>query len=616
MNKSLQLSGEVIREREWDWLPDEVLGSHRAAQNIRLEISCSGLARVDLLSKSDPLVLVYIKKLGQRSTWKEVGRTECIKNNHNPKFATPIEPIPYEFPVRQQLKFWVIDVDQMNQFDTTRIESQDKIGRVKCELAQIVGAPGGIFSAPLKNTNNPKGSGFIHIRATEIGSKNSFARIVITGHNLDKKDVFGKSDPYLSFYRINAEGDHTLVHESEFIRCTLDPVWKPMVISLGKLCSNHVEDDFMVKCFDWDQFKGHDLIGTATLRLTDIVPGMNVPLIHPKKSRKKGYRHSGVLQFHSVDYLNVPSFLDYIINKTEIEMVIGIDYSSSNGPRLNPSSLHYYDGTTANEYVTAMRLVGDVCAAYDHDNLIPAFGFGAELPSGTLSHCFPVNLRDDVSFHPVFIEFSPEVLQPYCKGIPGVVEAYNRSLDKLAGPTRLSPLIQRVIDLASKNRDGSKYYLLLIITDGTINDMGETVVAIREACSLPISILIVGVGPGDFSQMHMLDDDTNKLNFTRDIVNFLRLRSYARSSLEQMGKDTLSEIPKQLVSYMLQQKIPPDDIKTQEMSAPPTPMMKQPPSSPTLATSPKKKRLVDYIRGSLDLGRKRSNSLPLQNNTE
>ena len=48
-------------------------------------------------------------------------------------------------------------------------------------------------------------------------------------------------------------------------------------------------------------------------------------------------------------------------------------------------------------------------------------------------------------------------------------------------------------------RDGSNYFVLLIITDGVITDMPQTVQAIIYASSLPMSIIIIGVGQADFS---------------------------------------------------------------------------------------------------------------------
>ena len=48
-----------------------------------------------------------------------------------------------------------------------------------------------------------------------------------------------------------------------------------------------------------------------------------------------------------------------------------------------------------------------------------------------------------------------------------------------------------------------KYLILLIITDGAIHDMEETINSIIDGCDLPLSILIIGVGDADFDNMEV-----------------------------------------------------------------------------------------------------------------
>jgi hypothetical protein len=67
------------------------------------------------------------------------------------------------------------------------------------------------------------------------------------------------------------------------------------------------------------------------------------------------------------------------------------------------------------------------------------------------------------------------------------------------------------------------YTVLLIITDGVINDMDETIAGIVRASALPLSIVIIGVGAADFSAMRILDADDAPLRaggfvMARDIV--------------------------------------------------------------------------------------------------
>jgi hypothetical protein len=53
--------------------------------------------------------------------------------------------------------------------------------------------------------------------------------------------------------------------------------------------------------------------------------------------------------------------------------------------------------------------------------------------------------------------------------------------------------------------------VLLILTDGVINDAQQTIDEIVRGSNHPLSIVIVGVGDADFQQMNILDADTTPL---------------------------------------------------------------------------------------------------------
>ena len=94
---------------------------------------------------------------------------------------------------------------------------------------------------------------------------------------------------------------------------------------------------------------------------------------------------------------------------TQLNFVVGIDYTASNGHPSDPRSLHYFDPATQNnQYTDAIRCVGDIIQEYDADKLFPALGFGAQLPNGQTSFCFNVNMTHDAN----------------CRGIDGVLYAY------------------------------------------------------------------------------------------------------------------------------------------------------------------------------------------------
>lgn len=91
--------------------------------------------------------------------------------------------------------------------------------------------------------------------------------------------------------------------------------------------------------------------------------------------------------------------------------------------------------------------------------------------------------------------------------------------------------------------------------------MHQTKRAIIEASSLPISIIIVGVGDADFDAMDELDSDEVRLTIEgqyaeRDIVQFVPLNKFlpkggsAIKSQADLAKEVLAEVPAQLTGYM------------------------------------------------------------------
>ncbi|KAK2158060.1 hypothetical protein LSH36_178g05059 [Paralvinella palmiformis] len=166
---------------------------------------------------------------------------------------------------------------------------------------------------------------------------------------------------------------------------------------------------------------------------------------------------------------------------------------------------------------------------------------------------------------------------PYCNGISGVLAAYQRTLHtvQLWGPTNFSPVINHVAKFAEVYQDGSHYFVLLILTDGVITDMPQTKQAVVRASSLPMSIIIVGVGNAEFDAMEELDADNQRLSANgqyaeRDIVQFVPFREFVGgrygNSIEMskayLAKEVLAEIPDQVTGFMKKRGINPRPPRT------------------------------------------------------
>ena len=108
------------------------------------------------------------------------------------------------------------------------------------------------------------------------------------------------------------------------------------------------------------------------------------------------------------------------------------------------------------------------------------------------------------------------------------------------------------------------YHILMILTDGQIDDMEETKDALVEASFLPISVIIIGIGTGDFGNMDVLDADENPLfdknrrKADRDLVQFVPFNNF-KDNPQKLAEEVLEEIPRQVVEYYQHHKIEPKE---------------------------------------------------------
>jgi len=80
--------------------------------------------------------------------------------------------------------------------------------------------------------------------------------------------------------------------------------------------------------------------------------------------------------------------------------------------------------------------------------------------------------------------------------------------------------------------------------------LAKTIDEVVAGSTLPLSIIIVGIGPADFEQMETLDAETNPLYSnkfkryaSRDIVQFVPFREL-RNDPYRLAKEVLAEVPK------------------------------------------------------------------------
>jgi hypothetical protein len=437
------------------------------------------------------------------------------------------------------------------------LEKHVLIGGTTFQLAALMRAPHQLIIDTFQN-----GCGILNIHGESLSTtRDNFVVSFAAQKLVNKEGFFSKSDPFLLISRQNEDGRWTVVWKNQHIDNNLNPIWPETKIPMALLCNADIDRPVKIEIYDYEKSGKHVFMGMVetNVRMLLQVRGQPLPVIEPvQKAKKKGYINSGVLIARNPSIERNATFADFIAGGCEISLTVAIDFTSSNGDPNSPSSLHYSDPAgLMNCYEQSIVSVGEVLRPYDSDNMYPVYGFGAKirLADGSLSpcqHCFPVY---------------PGGLEVY--GIEGILQAYRdaKSSVSFSGPTLFAPLIRATTERVAAihcSQDNQHYTILLILTDGVINDLELTKQAIIDASHHPLSIIIVGVGVTDFSEMDELDSDDKLLSAggksaVRDIVQFVAMRDFAgQASPTALAQHVLAEVPTQMLSFFQRSRITPN----------------------------------------------------------
>jgi hypothetical protein len=334
------------------------------------------------------------------------------------------------------------------------------------------------------------------------------------------------------------------VHDTEGIQ-SVNPRWRAMDLSLQHLCNG---DHQRVMKFVVNSRNGSTdtLIGECRFTINEIVTQgkTNFTL-----TGARGGQSTGAITIVRQQLVTRPTFLDYLRGGVKIDTILAVDFTGSNGNPTHHESLHAIKPGHRNQYQKAIDGVMDVLLHYDSTEMVAMFGFGAELRYPTMRtnsvlHCFPMTAN---------------LGNPYACGLNQIEAVYQNTLlhVHLSGPTYFSPLLTETIKLVQerKNKGSMEYTILVIMTDGDINDMQETKDRVVECSLLPISIVIVGIGHHtDFVEMETLEGDFGNLrhsNGTYSQRNAVQFVSFVRfkHDHEALSRAVLEKIPDQVTAY-------------------------------------------------------------------
>jgi Copine/Zinc finger, C3HC4 type (RING finger)/C2 domain len=567
---------------------------------VELTINCKNLAvaekylvRVSVQSTSDPL------------SWVSIGSTETSLETRDPEFSKTLV-VDFCFEMQQKVKFELLKIKAGVTTNEKPTEIEFQPGRMSlhgtCEmfLAEILAGREKYVEKPLEiirsKDDAPERSGrrsdrktsqerlsrelpSILVLGSEMKQLKSKVSFDILADSVPSRSIMQLRNPFVMIKRSSNEKETVTIFRSEIVNETKSPKFARVTLSAYAICLGEPTRPILLELWDWLEIGDPQMIGCTEIDFNELeeASSNSVPIVLDLSSSiltKSETRKSSVckLILENIAVEKRETFLDYIQSGLEMSLMIGIDFTKSNKESSLTESLHYFpshapgpqSSATApaaveeppNDYVLAIRAISEILQHYDSEKKYPVYGFGARLPPNFMhtSHCFACNGN----------YFSPEV-----QGIDGILKAYKKALDatQLHGPTFFHDILKQCANWAEpyvENTENLKYFVLLILTDGVINDLQKTINEIVKASRLPISIIIVGIGDDDFSLMNRLDSENEPLQSTeekahmeRDIVQFVPFNDFKDKGYQELALGTLDKIPSDILNYYRSKDIKP-----------------------------------------------------------
>ena len=528
-------------------------------ESVELFFSCRNLPNKDRFGKSDPLIFFY--KNVEGNNWSLVGKTEVIKNDLNPDFATSFK-LQFVFETRQKYKIVILDIDNFSTLDGKFI------GEAKFELADIIGSIHNRVILKLIDKNEQQLKGRVVIRLDKIKDDNKKKFFLACSvSEVPKTSFFASYNSFIKIYKLrlsdtllegmkNNDIKYDSLNAKEWLNVYKSPNHKgknpdfPDLEILGnKLCNNNFDLPLKIELWKHKSSGNHRLLGHTFLTINDLVGRkFEFPFILKKKKKET------ILHISNFQTEDVYDFVDFLKAGLNMTLVLGVDMTASNKEPQNPESLHFINPPNLNLYQQAIISVGEILQKYNHTRMIPAYGFGAkEDPNLPTSHFFPLNANPS---------------SPWVNNLDELFKAYHETClrVKFSGPTYFAPILKEVVNYAQKRflTNQNNYTVFLLLTDGIVNDLQASIDEIVRGCYMPLSIIIVGIGDEDFKKMDILDADdvplvsSNGETMKRDIVQFVPFIEFKNNPII-LREEVLDELPRQVRTFYKMKGIKPQD---------------------------------------------------------
>jgi hypothetical protein len=529
---------------------------------VDLVVTCNHLPKKDLLSQADAFCVLWQVPNGYTPTIsdgmpsklpgrqeEELGRTEVARACVNPTFRHRFR-LEYSFHEEQTFVLRVYDEDLRYATD---LKEHDYLGGCLFTLGQLMGARGCTLAKRLGREK-----AFMVVTGEEILETRevlefrfSCQDLVKERNLIDQSKVMEKCRPYFRLERFYKEDQSwEVVWKSEVLKDTLDPTWAHARLPLQLLCHDDQNNPLKITIWDYEKHSSsHDLLGFVESTVAEILEKAKdggIPVFIVMRERKRLFRgsklkHVGLLKVLKASVIQIPSMLQYLSGGCSLDLMVGIDCTIANGEWGSEKNLHYSSSHWLNDYQAGIMQLGTIAEHFARGKHSSVWGFGAKIGE-EFAQCYC--MRDKICG-------GKELLKAYDDNI-----TENPDFD-FGGPAYLKPLIQKATFRTVKSsRRRQCYTVLTVFTAGDIADLAESVDLICTAAEdAPISLVIIGVGNRDFSEIAKLCGDENGrlrdsrgIPIAREIVTFVSFQQFHGNAAEVIAA-ALKEIPEQFVEY-------------------------------------------------------------------
>lgn len=551
---------------------------------IRLYLHCTNLTRSIIGPQPHSLCRVSLDPYASSKD-----ETEIVFKSSNPTYTTSFQ---FDYEYGSQLLIYVDVYACKGKVTENSSPDLKLIGRECFDVQTILSTPTNTKAKPLPNLD---GTIYAHIeqqfstnqeclslqlRAKSLVFTNSAMRKSLAA----KTTLLGKPSTRFEISR-PASSDSSrwiVVYRSAPIKESVTPTWDETLIDLNSICSDGEDPSAanvrisisMEKKKKWKEIGSFEttiqclidscqteeanrssfelqpkaIRGRQSNEKKGEIMVVSAVLQQPERPGEARQRSQRILSGISNPLQEISSstsklFSDYVNAGLDIDLFVAIDFTSSNGDARIPGTLHYFKDGMSNDYMDAIESIGSEVEKYSKSKEFPVWGFGAKFPSDEIS---------DATELPVHHIFQCGCAQP-AAGTQGVLKAYRSVLREMnfymSGPTEMIPVMKAALSRAKKTHNDPaiqlKYNVLLILTDGVVNDLNSTKSLILKYRHFPISFVVVGIGRADFTEMNGWNDQQPDL---RGRFTFVEFRTLQFDPAALSGK-ALKRLPEDVVDY-------------------------------------------------------------------